>query len=210
MEDEADLDVGENVDGVDLEDALDDDSDLDGGIIADDYDELDDDDSDDDYDDYEDATEDDLDFAVAMYREDGTAIAVELGLASANDLDELIDQLRRLPGDAGALGVVSIDGEFFVLCRVRGRSVQVLLNDSLAACDWPIARDVVDYLGMEVPDPDEDDSELVGDLAILADQGLSEFDLEQILDDLDEDSDVLVHQIVDTIHFGEAFDRVAG
>ena len=206
MDDEAALDVDEDVDDVDLEDALDDDSDLDGGIIADDYDELDDDE----YDDYEDATEEDLDFAVAMYREDGAPIALELPLSAANDLDELIEQLRRLPGDAGALGVVSIDGEFFVLCRVRGRSVQVVLNDSLAACDWPIARDVIDYLGLEVPDPDEDDSEAVGDLAILVDQGLPEFDLEQILDDLDEDSDVLAHQVVDAIHFGDVFDRVAG
>lgn len=206
MDDEAALDVDEDVDDVDLEDALDDDSDLDGGIIADDYDELDDDE----YDDYEDATEEDLDFAVAMYREDGAPIALELPLSAANDLDELIEQLRRLPGDAGALGVVSIDGEFFVLCRVRGRSVQVVLNDSLAACDWPIARDVIDYLGLEVPDPDEDDSEAVGDLAILVDQGLPEFDLEQILDDLDEDSDVLAHQVVDAIHFGDVFDRVVG
>lgn len=208
MDNSADLNPDAEVD-IDLDDALDDDSDLDGGIIADDYDDLDDE-TDDDYEDYEDATEDDLDFVVAMYREDGNPIALELGLSDANDLDELIGQLRRLPGDAGALGAVSIAGEFFVLCRVRGRSVQVLLNDSLAACDWPIARDVVDYLGLEVPDPDEDDSEAVGDVAMLVDQGMSEFDLEQILDDLDEDADVLVRQIVDAIHFGPVFDRVVG
>lgn len=190
-------------------DALDDDDELDGGVIPDDYDDdLDDDDYDDDeFDDYEDATAEEIDFAVALYREDGEPLVMELAPALANDLDELIDQLRRLPGDAGALGAVSIASEFFVLCRVRGRTVQVLLNDAIAANDWPIARDVVDYLGLDVPDPD-DDPEPVGDLGLLTDQGVSEFDLEQIAVDLDEDSDQLVRQIVGLLKFGTQFDKV--
>ncbi len=182
---------------------LDDDADLDGGIIPDDYDDLDD------YDDYEDASPDEIDFAVAMYREDGAPIVMELAPAFANDLDELIAQLRRLPGDAGALGAVSIAGEFFVLCRVRGRTVQVLLNDGGAANDWPIARDVVDYLGIDVPDPD-DDIEPVGDLGILVDQGVSEFDMDNIVDDIDEDSDELVRQIVKQLKFDTQFNKVIG
>ena len=192
-------------DSSDSVDDLDDDSDLDGGVIPDDYDDLDDLDDDDD-DDYDDETPDDIDFAVALYREDGVAVATELTPQMANDLDELIDQLRRLPGDAGALGVVSIAGEFFVLCRVRGRNTQVLLNDSIAANDWPIARDVVDYLGVEVPDPDGD-SEPLGDFDMLVDQGVSEFDLEQIAGDLDEDSDQLVHRLVDLMKFTSSFER---
>lgn len=183
------------------------DSDPDDGIVPDDYDELDDDDEDDDeYDDYEDATEEDIDFVVALYREDGVGVATELAPRLANDLDELVEQLRRLPGDAGALGVVSIAGQFFVLCRVRGRTVQVLLSDSIAANDWPIARDVVDYLGIEVPDP-EDDSEVLGDFEMLADQGVSEFDMEQIAGDPDEDSDQLVHQLVDLMRLSGPFER---
>ncbi len=199
-------------DASDLTDDLDDDDELDGGVVPDDYDDLDDDDDDDedddddDGDDYEDATADEIDFVIALYREDGSAVAMELAPALANDLDELIEQLRRLPGDAGALGVVSIAGEFFVLCRVRGRTVQVLLNDSIAANDWPIARDVVDYLGVELPDPDGD-SEPLGDFSMLVDQGVAEFDLEQIASDLDEDSDQLVRQIVDLMKFSVPFDR---
>lgn len=190
----------EDLDALDL----DDDAELDGGIIPDDYDELDDD-----YDDYEDASPEEIDFAVAMYREDGAPIVAELGPMYANDLDELIAQLRRLPGDAGALGAVSIAGEFFVLCRVRGRTVQVLLSDGGAANDWPIARDVVDYLGIEVPDPD-DDIEPVGDIGLLADQGISEFDMDNILDDIDEDSDRLVRQIAKMLRFESQFDKVVG
>lgn len=195
-------------DAADLTDDLDDDDELDGGVIPDDYDDLDDgeDDLDDDEDDYEDATAEEIDFVVALYREDGSPTVMELAPGLANDLDDLIDQLRRLPGDAGALGAVSIAGEFFVLCRVRGRTVQVLLNDSIAANDWPIARDVVDYLSIDVPDPDGD-SEPLGDFGMLVDQGVSEFDLEQIAGDLDEDSDQLVRRVVDLMKYTTPFDK---
>lgn len=202
-------DLGDQ-DIADLADDLDDDDELDGGVVPDDYDDDDDDeeDSDDDEDDdeYEDALPEEIDFAVALYREDGAPVAMELAPALANDLDEMIDQLLRLPGDAGALGVVSIAGEFFVLCRVRGRTVQVLLNDSVAANDWPIARDVVDYLGVDLPDPDGD-SESLGDFGMLVDQGVSEFELENIANDVDEDSDQLVRRIVDMMKFTTQFNR---
>ena len=51
--------------------------------------------------------------------------------------------------------MVSIAGEFFVLVRVRGRNVQVLLSDAVAANDWPIARDVADFLNEDIPDPED-------------------------------------------------------
>ena len=208
-------DDAESVDEAESVDDLDDDADLDGGVVADDYDEMDDGDDEDEGDgedgdeddEYEDASPEDVDFVLAFYREDGNPVLVELPLECANDLDELIAQLRRMPGDSGAAGVVSIAGEFFVLCRVRGRAVQVFLNDSISANDWPIARDVLDFLGMEVPDPD-DESETVGDLGILADQGVSDLDLETIAGNLDEDSDELVRQIMEKLKFGPQFERV--
>ena len=90
---------------------------------ADAEDELDDDlEDDDDFDevDLEDAAEDEIDFVLAAYREDGQPYVQSLGKDLANDLDELIVQLRRLPGDAGALGFVSLVEEVFVITRVRG------------------------------------------------------------------------------------------
>jgi len=188
-------------------------------IVADDYDDDDDDeiddslfdqsddtdDTDDTDDDYDDATDDEIDFVVAIYREDGEPQVTEMALPLANDLDELITQLRRLPADAGACAFVSISGEFFVAVRVRGKNVQVLLNDSVAAGDWPIARDVADFLGLDVPE-DDDDSEVIGDLDILADQGVSEFDMEAIAGGYDEDSGDLVRQIVDQMKLTTQFD----
>ncbi|SER89987.1 putative tRNA adenosine deaminase-associated protein [Propionibacterium cyclohexanicum] len=194
-------------------------NDFDSGVVADDYDDLDDDvpdddDSDDDLDDddeeYEDASPEEIDFVVAMYREDGMPTVTELPEACANDLEELIAQLRRVPGDVGALGAVSINGEFFVLCRVRGPQVQVLLSDVVASNDWPIARDAVDFLNVDVPDPD-DEPEPVGDLDILVDQGVSEFEMESLAGDLEEDSDELVRRVAHDMRFGTVFDKaIAG
>lgn len=197
-DDEADdEDDEQDDDEQDEDDELDEDEDEDDDLDEEEDDELDEDDEDDDLDD---ALEGEIDMVVAIYREDGSPVAVPLALDLANDLDELINQLRRIPGDAGATGMVSIAGEFFVLVRVRGRNVQVLLSDAVAANDWPIARDVADFLNEDIPDPD-DDSELMGDAGIFADQGISEFDMENIAEDLDEDSDELLRRLARKLSF---------
>lgn len=182
-------------------------SDLDEGVEVLRDDEADDDDEDEDEDYPDDATEDDIDLVVGLYREDGQPVALALGIELANDLDELIDQLRRIPGDGGAAALVSIASEFFVIVRVRGKHVQVLLSDAVAAGDWPLARDVVDFLGIEIPDEDED-SFPAGDLDIFADSGLHDFELEAIASNYDEDAAMLAEQVAERIKFGPQFKRV--
>jgi putative tRNA adenosine deaminase-associated protein len=166
-----------------------------------------DDDSDDD-DDIEDAADDEIDFVLAAYREDGQPLVQALSKELANDLEELIVQLRRLPGDAGALGFVSLVEEVFVLVRVRGQHVQVLLSDAAAAADWPIARDVADFLDEDIPEPD-DETEPMGDLGIVADLGMSDFDMGALLDDLDLGSDQMLIEIAEKINLNPQFRRVA-
>src|SRR5450759_2494105 len=167
-----------------------------------------DDDVDDDDDDVEDALEDDVDFIMALYREDGTPVVAALDIDLANDLDDLVAFLQRLPGDNGASALVSISGEFFAAVRVRGRHVHVVLSDVYSAENWSLARDIIDFLGIEIPDEDDEDG-LVGDLDLFADQGLSEMDLEAICADWDEDSDTLALQIADEIHYGPQARKVA-
>jgi putative tRNA adenosine deaminase-associated protein len=157
----------------------------------------------------EDATEDEIDLVCALYREDGQPQAVELKPELANDLDALVKQLRRMPGDAGALAFVAIDSTVFALVRVRGKKVQTYLSDVLAAFDWPIARDIVDALGEELPD-EEDDSEPFGDSEILADAGLGDFDLDTIAGDYDEDPLVLLKKIAKKIGFGPQYKKLTG
>ena len=181
--------------------------DADDPDLEDDDDDTDDlDDTDDDEDDLEDAGEEDIDLVVGFYREDGEVIVSALSSEAANDLEVLIAQLQRLPGEAGAAGFVSLAQDVFCAIRVRGRKVQVMLSDAAAANDWPIARDVADYL--DLPDTDDDDDPLaVGDLGLFADMGLSDFDLQTIAED-DEDSDQLVFQIADRIRIGPALRKV--
>lgn len=164
--------------------------------------------SDDDLDDLEDADPEDVDFVVAAYREDGQSMVNALSEELANDLDELILQLRRLPGDGGAVGLVSLVGEVAVIVRVRGRHVQLLLNDSAAANDWPLARDVADFLGEDIPEDDDDEAEPIGDLGILKDLGLSEFDLTAMCEDFDLGSDQLLTEVADKIKIGPQFRKV--
>jgi len=168
----------------------------------------DDDDDDEDDDDLEDAADDEIDFVLAAYREEGQLLVQAMDNDLANDLEELIAQLRRLPGDAGALGFVSLVEEVFVLVRVRGQHVQVLLNDAAAAADWPIAHDVADFLDEDVPDPD-DDSEPMGDLGIVSDLGMSDFDMAALIEDLDLGSDQMLVEIADKIKLNPQFRRVA-
>jgi putative tRNA adenosine deaminase-associated protein len=167
-------------------------------------DELDDDEEFDEVD-LEDAADDEIDFVLAAYREDGQPYVQSLGKDLANDLDELIVQLRRLPGDAGALGFVSLVEEVFVITRVRGQHVQVLLSDAAAASDWPIARDVVDYLGEEPLDDEDEEGEPIGDLGIVADLGLSDFDMGAIIDNLDLSSVEMLTEIAEKIKLNPQF-----
>lgn len=191
------LDDGDDEEDAEADDAEDDDA------------EDDDEEDADEEDDYpEDAGEEDIDLVVALYREDGQAVAVPLEYDLANDLEALIAQLRRIPGDGGAVGLVSIASEVFVIVRVRGKHVQVFCSDAVAANDWPLARDVVDLLGVEAPEDSEDeDGYPVGDLDILADAGLHDFELEALAEDYEEDATTLVERIATRIKFGPEFSK---
>jgi len=125
-----------------------------------------------------------IDFAVVAYREEGVWQAAPLPSRIAADLNTLISALRPWPSDTGALGLVSVDEDFFVLVRVLGPQVRLLLSDVTAASEWPIARQVLEAL--ELPEPDDDEEPLpAGDLGIVADLGVSAMDLGVLCDDVD-------------------------
>ena len=65
-------------------------------------------------------------------------------------------------------------------------------------------------LDEELPDDDDDDdAEPMGDLGMLADLGLSDFDLGAIIDNLDLSSDQMLMEIADKINIGPQFRKVA-
>ena len=156
-----------------------------------------------------DANVEGVDFALVAYREEGVWRVEELDPEKAADLDELAVELRRYPGDGGALGLVSVDEDFFVLLRVTGADVRLLLSDVTAATDWPIAASVVEHLDLPLPD-DEEDQEPAGDLGIVADLGLHAMDMGALIDDYELYPDEMLGDIAGKLGFGRLYDELVG
>ena len=90
----------------------------------------------------------------------------------------------------------------------KGATLRVLLSDASAATDWTLARSAVDHIGVHV---DVDDEQApVGDLAILADLGVSADEMAALLDDYDLLTDETLSEIADGAGFGPKFDDLVG
>ena len=152
-----------------------------------------------------DAPEPAVDFAVVAYREEGSWQAVALPPRAAGELDVLLHALRQWPGDSGSLGMVCVDEDFFVLARVNGPVVRLLLSDVTAASDWPLARGVLDRLELPMPG-EEDEPQPAGDLGIVADLGLDAMSLAALIDDPDLYPDEMLADMAVKIGFGGQFE----
>jgi putative tRNA adenosine deaminase-associated protein len=152
---------------------------------------------------------DGVDFAVAAYREEGQWQVDELAHDVLVDVPTLCSALRRFPGDGGAIGMVAIDEDFFVIVRVAGPQTRVLLSDVTAAEEWELARSVVDELGL--PEPEDDDEQApAGDLDLLGDLGLGAMDLAVLLDDVELYPDEMLSDVARRLGFGPIFDDAVG
>ncbi|HET7386406.1 MAG TPA: tRNA adenosine deaminase-associated protein [Nocardioidaceae bacterium] len=152
-----------------------------------------------------DADAEGVDFVVVAYREEGVWQVDRLADDAAADVETLAAELRRWPGDGGALGLVSVDEDFCLLVRVLGARTLVLLSDVTAANDWPVARSALDFL--DLPLPDDDDQEPAGDLGIVADLGLDAMDMGALLDDYELYPDEVLGDIADRLGFARAFEE---
>jgi putative tRNA adenosine deaminase-associated protein len=150
-----------------------------------------------------------VDFVLVAYREEGVWQLQELEAVTAADLDGFATELRRYPGDGGALGLVSVDEDFFLVVRVAGADMKLLLSDVTAATDWPIAASVVEHLDLPLPD-DEEPQEPAGDLAIVADLGMGAMDMGALLDDFDLYPDEMLADIASRLGFGSLYDDLVG
>ena len=153
-----------------------------------------------------------VDFAVVAYRDEGLWQVQPLPSGSADDIDTLVTALRPWPSDTGAIGLVSVDDDFFVIARVMGGRTQLLLSDVTAATEWELASGVIDLL--DLPEPDDDEApQPAGDLGLLADLGVSAMDMGVLCDDEDlYPEDVLVdvaRQIGFESQFQAAVDAVS-
>jgi putative tRNA adenosine deaminase-associated protein len=148
------------------------------------------------------------DFAVVVYREDDVWDAEVLPTALTENLDGLIHALRQQPGIGGAIGLAAVGDDFFVALRVLGNHVSVFLSDVTASVDWTLAKQVLDYLDIPVPEDEDLDQVLpVGDMSIFADLGIDEMELGALSGDLDLFPDEVLASLARRIGFGQSLER---
>jgi putative tRNA adenosine deaminase-associated protein len=148
-----------------------------------------------------------IDFAFAASREDGAWQVVTLPPRAATELSVLLHALGQLPSDSGTLGMVSVDEDFFVLIRVSGNQVRMLLSDVGAATESPLALAVVDHLELPHPDDDDDQIQPAGDLGLVSDLGLTAMELGAMCDDVELYPDEMLGDIARRLGFGREFEE---
>ena len=149
------------------------------------------------------------DVAVIVHREEDDAWEADvLPTALTEDLAGLIQALRQQPSIGGTFGLVAVGDDFFVALRAIGGQVTVFLSDLTAALDWPLARQVLQHLEIELPDDEDLDQVLpAGDLSIFADLGIDEMDLGMLAGNLDLFPDEALAIIARKLGFGHTLDR---
>ena len=152
---------------------------------------------------------DEVDFALAAFREEGVWQVQPLAHDVIADVDSLSHALRRFPGDGGAVGMVAVDEDFFVIVRVAGAHARVLLSDVTAADEWELAASAVEFLGLPLPE-DDDDQVPAGDLDLLGDLGMHAMDMGVLLDDADLYPDEMLSDVARRLGFGPLFDEAVG
>lgn len=157
------------------------------------------------------AQSDAVDFALAAFRLGGAWQLQEIASPAFDSVDALSHALRRLPGDdAGAVAMVAVDEDFFVLVRVEGSRTRVLLSDVTAATEWELAQSAIDFLGLPPLEDDDDEEGPAGDLDLLADLGVHAIDMAVLLDDPELFPDEMLSDVARSLGFGELFDDAVG
>ena len=152
---------------------------------------------------------DDVDIALAAYREEGVWQLEELTDTALASLETLASGLRRFPGDGGAIGLLALDEDVFLLVRVTGPRVRILLSDVTAADIYDLAREALEHLGLPYPE-EEDEPSPAGDLDIVGDLGMRAIDMGVLIDDFDLYPDEMLSDIAARLGFGPAFDDLVG
>jgi putative tRNA adenosine deaminase-associated protein len=148
------------------------------------------------------------DFSVVVFREDDAWEVELLPAALTENLAGLIHALRQQPSIGGTIGLAAVGDDFFVALRVIGSQVSVFLSDVTASVDWPLARQVLEYL--DIPIPEDEDLDQVfpaGDLSIFADLGIDEMELGALSGDLDLYPDEVLEAVARRLGFGPALKR---
>jgi len=148
-----------------------------------------------------------MEFALLAWRDDGKWRASQISDEATDDIGVVLDALRGQQVDGGAIAMLSIDDQFFVLLRQIGARMQMVLSDVMAALDYEIAAEILEILDLDLP-ADDDADEPAGDLNIFSDLGLDAMELQMICDDDEMFPDEQLEVIARRIGFGDQFIEV--
>lgn len=144
----------------------------------------------------------DIDIAVEAWHEDGRWTVANL--PDAQDLPAIIDRLKSQQTNGGAVALIAIDEEFFILIRVLGTHIFMFLSDVSCALDYEVAEEFLEIADLD--QPTEDDEPLpVGHQDIFADLGMPHMELLALCDDAELFPDEQLEAIAKRLGFGNEF-----
>lgn len=150
-------------------------------------------------------------FAVAAFRDSDQWRVEPMPTAVLDDLGSLLQALRGQPPEGGPFVIACVDEEFFLIARLDGVRISLLLSDLTASVEYPLAEQAIARLGEDPPEDDElDEVWPVGDLDLFTDLDLGEDEMEQILDDVDAYPDEILETIIERLGLSEAYARATG
>jgi putative tRNA adenosine deaminase-associated protein len=149
-------------------------------------------------------------FGVAVVREDGKWRCTPMRPEALTSLAAAETELRELRSAGAVFGLLDVDDEFFVILRPAPAGTRLLLSDATAALDYDIAAEALEALDADIDFDELEDTEPFdeGDLALLADIGLSEAVLGVILDDAELYPDEQLVRIAGEMGFSEQLSAV--
>jgi putative tRNA adenosine deaminase-associated protein len=144
------------------------------------------------------------DMGIIAWHEDGRW---SVDLLETDDLTEIIDRLKGQRTNGGAVALISIDDEFFIIARALGTTLQMMISDVTYALDNDLAADLVDVLDLPFPD-EEDESAPGGDVDLLVDLGMNVMEIEVLAADPELFPDEAISAIAHRLGFGAQFDEL--
>lgn len=153
--------------------------------------------------------ENDIDFVISAWREDGQWQVTRLPKRTAVSASALTEALRAHHSEGSVIGLVSVDEDFFIVARMDGANPRWLLSDASAAADFSLAADILDSLDIPMPeDEDLDDVTPAGDVTLLADLGMSGSEFAILAENVDFYPDEVLLTVANRLGFGDLFESL--
>ena len=144
------------------------------------------------------------DIGVIAWHEDGRWSVAEL---ETDDLTEIIDRLKGQHTNGGAVALLSVNEDFFIVARALGTNLQMMISDVTYALEDDLAADLVDVLDLPFPEED-DESQPGGDIDLFVDLGVNVMEIEALASDPELFPDEAVSAIAHRLGFGAQFDEL--